>query len=457
MPTRFLLVSTHTEQTTGYSKVSHNLLKQLATLHPVVKVFHFGFQRSQARAPKPLRPLTNVVQYDAAANEEPREHGFGFNKLREYIETVTPDIVMIYNDPIVVNQFLESIKDVPKTFKLWVYLDQVYEGADMSLLRRIENTADRILCFTESWKAHLKSRLTTATLPIDVLEHGVDTLTYKPSANGERIGFRKQIGVPVDATLFINVNRNSQRKRLDLTIMGFARLLPTHPNAYLAIVTGVKPEAGGYYNPLMIFINELKKLGLEPTTYGQRLITIDTTPPSTYYSDEIINQMYGAADIGVNTSNGEGFGLCQLEHMATGAPQVVFDIGGYRAFLDESTGVLIKPSSYEYLAQMAGVGSTQVSATGDEVAEAMKKAISMLSPETSAKCINAAKDRPWSKVCDAFLESIISPPSALPPAPPAPQAPSSSSALPPSSPASPAPPVVEVPMLPPPLLRSSSA
>jgi glycosyltransferase involved in cell wall biosynthesis len=454
MPTRFLLVSTHTEQTTGYSKVSHNLLKQLATLHPVVKVFHFGFQRSQARAPKPLRPLTNVVQYDAAANEEPREHGFGFNKLREYIDTVTPDIVMIYNDPIVVNQFLESIKDVPKTFKLWVYLDQVYEGADMSLLRRIENTADRILCFTESWKAHLKSRLTTATLPIDVLEHGVDTLTYKPSANGERIGFRKQIGVPVDATLFINVNRNSQRKRLDLTIMGFARLLPTHPNSYLAIVTGVKPEAGGYYNPLMIFINELKKLGLEPTTYGQRLITIDTTPPSTYYSDEIINQIYGAADIGVNTSNGEGFGLCQLEHMATGAPQVVLDIGGYRAFLDESTGVLIKPSSYEYLAQMAGVGATQVSATGDEVAEAMKKAISMLSPETSAKCINAAKDRPWSKVCDAFLESIISPPSALPPAQ---QAPASSSALPPSSPASPAPPVVEVPMLPPPLLRSSSA
>lgn len=448
MPTRFLLVSTHTEQTTGYSKVSHNLLKQLATLHPVVKVFHFGFQRSQARSSKPLRPLTNIIQYDAAVNEEPREHGFGFNKLKEYIDTVTPDIVMIYNDPIVVNQFFESIKDVPKTFKLWVYLDQVYEGADMSLLRRIENTADRILCFTESWKAHLKSRLTTATLPIDVLEHGVDTLTYKPSTLAERVAFRKQIGVPADATLFINVNRNSQRKRLDLTVMGFARVLLTHPNVYLAIVTGVKPEAGGYYNPLMIFMNELKKVGLEPTTYGQRLITIDTTPPSTYYSDEIINQMYGAADIGVNTSNGEGFGLCQLEHMATGAPQVVLDIGGYRAFLDESTGVLIKPSTYEYLAQLAGVGATQASATGEEVADGMKKAISMLSPETSAKCVKAAAARPWSRICDAFLESIISPSSDIPPP--------SSSVLPPA-PSSPAPPVVEVPMLPPPLLRSSSA
>ena len=406
-PTRFLLVSTHTEQTTGYSKVSHNLLKQLATLHPVVKVFHFGFQRSSARPPKPMRPLTNIVQYDAAANEEPREHGFGFNKLKEYVETVTPDVIMIYNDPIVVNQFLEAIKDVPKTFKIWVYLDQVYEGADMGLLRRIENTADRILCFTESWKEHLKTRLTTATLPIDVLEHGVDTITYKPAPAAERVAFRKQINVPSDAVVFLNVNRNSQRKRLDLTVMGFTRVLLTNPNSYLVIVTGVKPESGGYYSPLAIFINELKRVGLEPTTYGQRLITIDTTPPAAYFNDETINQMYAAADIGVNTSNGEGFGLCQLEHMATGAPQVVMDVGGYRSFIDESMGVLIKPSTYEYLSQMAGVGSTQVSATGEEVAEAMRKAIGMLSPETSAKCIKAATDRPWSRVCDNFLESVI--------------------------------------------------
>jgi len=454
MPTRFLLVSTHTEQTTGYSKVSHNLLKQLSTLHPVVKVFHFGFQRSSARTPKPSRPLTNVVQYDAAANEEPREHGFGFNKIKEYIETVTPDIVMIYNDPIIINQFLESIKDLPKTFKIWVYLDQVYEGADLGLLRRIENNVDRILCFTESWKEHLKTRLTTATLPIDVLEHGVDTITYKPTTLSERMAFRKQLNIPGDAIVFLNTNRNSQRKRLDLTIMGFARVLLTNPNSYLVFVTGVKPEAGGYYNPLAIFMNELKKVGLEPTTFGQRLITIDTTPPAAYFNDDTINQIYAASDIGMNTSNGEGFGLCQLEHMATGAPQVVLDMGGYRTFMDESTGVFIKPSSYEYLAQLAGVGTIQVSATGEEVAEAMKKAISMLSPETSAKCIKAATDRPWSKVCDDFLESIISPTSALPSS-------SSSSALPPSSSAPPslssAPPTVEVPMLPPPLLRSASA
>ena len=74
-PVRFLLVSTHTEQVTGYSKVSYNLLKQLGTLAPLVKIFHFGFQRTPARLPQPARPIKGVIQYDAAANEDPRSRG----------------------------------------------------------------------------------------------------------------------------------------------------------------------------------------------------------------------------------------------------------------------------------------------------------------------------------------------------------------------------------------------
>lgn len=42
---RVLLVSTHVDQTTGYSKVAYNLLRQMATLSPQFKIFHFGFQR----------------------------------------------------------------------------------------------------------------------------------------------------------------------------------------------------------------------------------------------------------------------------------------------------------------------------------------------------------------------------------------------------------------------------
>jgi glycosyltransferase involved in cell wall biosynthesis len=408
-PIRFMLVSTHTEQVTGYSKVSFNLLKQLATLTPLVKVFHFGFQRTPARIPQPMRPLSAIIQYDAAANEDPREQGFGFNKFKDYLETVSPDIVMIYNDPIVVSQFINAIKDIPKTFKLWIYLDQVYEGADMGLLRTIENKADRIICFTESWKKHLLTRLTTTTIPIDVLEHGVDALVFKPLPEVERMSVRRSMNIPTDGKIFLNMNRNSHRKRLDLTIMGFARLLAKFPaeKFYLVFVTSVKQEGGACYNPLQVYMNELARVGLDIQTYGTRVSIVDTTPPAAYYNDDSINQLYNVADIGINTSNGEGFGLCQLEHMATGAPQVVIDIGGYRSFIDETTGVLIPVSSYSYLPMNAGVGLLEQSAHPDAVAEAMEKAVAMLGPATSKKCIAAARARPWSKICDGFLESVL--------------------------------------------------
>jgi glycosyltransferase involved in cell wall biosynthesis len=410
-PIRFMLVSTHTEQVTGYSKVSYNLLKQLSTLHPLVKVFHFGFQRAPVNVQKPTRPLTNVIQYDAAANENPKQHGFGFNVFKDYVETANPDIVMIYNDPIVVNQFLNAIKDVEKTFKLWVYLDQVYEGADMGLLRNIENRADRILCFTEAWRGHLKSRLNTSNVLMDVLEHGVDMLTFKRLPDTERANARKALNIPLDAKVFLNVNRNSQRKRLDLTIMGFARLLASRPDdlLYLVFVTSVRPDAGGYYHPLQIFMAELERLKIDTVKYGTRLICVDTTPPHVFFGDDAINQLYNAADVGVNTANGEGFGLCQLEHLATGAPQVVLDIGGYRSFLNEEVSVLLPPLVYSYLQQGAGVGLVESSTTADAVAEGLGRALVMSSdPSVVQKCVNVAQSRPWSRVCDEFLESVIS-------------------------------------------------
>jgi len=403
-PVRFLLVSTHTEQTTGYSKVSHNLLKQLSTLHPVVKVFHFGFQRSPVRPPAPIRPLENVIQYDAAVNEDPKQQGFGFNKIAEYIDTVSPDIVFIYNDPIVVNTFLEALKTVPKTFKTWVYFDQVYEGCDQGLLRNIEEKSDRIFCFTQKWKDYLMTRIPTTVKPVDVLEHGVDTTVFKRQSDSERIATRKMLNIAPDATVFLNINRNSERKRLDLSVMAFARLLKQNPDLplHMVFVTQMNPQAGAHYNPVAVYINELKLNGLDMLKYGQRVSCVDNSPPK-ILDDATINAIYSACDYGINTSNGEGFGLCQLEHLACGAPQVVIDVGDYRCFMNDEVSEIVPATQYCYLPLTAGVGNVAKSATAEEVAAAMNR---ILSNKSVDKCVELAKSRPWSKICDPFLELV---------------------------------------------------
>lgn len=402
-PIRFLLVSTHTEQVTGYSKVSYNLLRQLSTLQPIVKVFHFGFQRAVSVQGQ-MRKLENIIQYDAAANEDPKQQGFGFNKLAEYVETVSPDIIMIYNDPIVVNQFLESIKDIPKTFKIWIYLDLVYENPDQGLIRNIEQKADRIFCFTEKWKQHLLTKIPTTTKPIHVMEHGVDTQVFKRITDAERMGIRKQLNIPPDGIAFLNMNRNSERKRLDLTIMGFTRLIKKFPDSplYLVFVTGMNPQNGAYYNPIQIFVSELQLLGLDVLKYGSRVTVVDTNRQ--LFDDNSVNAIYNACDYGINTSNGEGFGLCQVEHLATGAPQVVVDVGDYRSFMNESVAEFVPTTSYSYLSNGAGIGSITKNASAEDVAASMEK---ILQNKNCDECVRVAEKRPWSRICDNFLEMIV--------------------------------------------------
>lgn len=398
---RFVLVSTHTDQTIGYSKVAYNLLKQLSTLAPRVKTFHFGFQRHPSAGGMRKLP-TGIVQYDAAANEDPKEEGFGFNKIAEYLDMVNPDIVMIYNDPLVVNKFIEAMKHDRNTaqYKLWVYLDQVYEGIPAPLVENIRTHADRVYCFTDIWKNRL---LAYGPFPdVRVLEHAVDSSVFHRLPGDVRINVRKSMGIPQDATVFLNANRNSQRKRLDLTIQGFVRYLKKNENAYLALVTGVNPQSGAYYDVQRIFLRELELNGV-PETMFTRLVLVDTS--QNVIADEGINQLYTASDIGVNTSDGEGFGLCQLEHLYTGAPQIVTDVGSYRTFLDDTVATIIPKKFDTYFAATMPMGGWSPMFSPDDVCSAMEKTVENLAEMRIAAEKYAFKA--WATVCDNWLEDVL--------------------------------------------------
>lgn len=400
---RFVLVSTHTDQTTGYSKVSFNLLKQLATLSPRVKTFHFGFQR-HPNAPGVRKAPEGIVQYDAAANEDPKEEGFGFNKIREYLEMVNPDVVMIYNDPLIIHRFIESMKHDKKTspYRLWIYVDQVYSGIAQPLMDSIRDHADRIYAFTDSWKDRLV-REYGITSDVHVMEHAVDPTVFSRLPADARYAARKSMGIAEDAIVFLNANRNSQRKRLDLTLAGFARLLTVQPKAHLIVATNVSPQAGAYYDIPRIFLREIRRHGL-PDIMATRLTLIDTSPPNAI-DDAGINQLYNASDIGINTSDGEGFGLCQLEHMFTGAPQVVTDVGSYRSFLSEEVAVFIPPGDDVYFSGAMPLGGWASAFSSTDVAKAMEKAITDL--PSMREATKAYKFKSWALVCDNWLEDVL--------------------------------------------------
>jgi glycosyltransferase involved in cell wall biosynthesis len=305
---------------------------------------------------------------------------------------------MIYNDPLIVMRFMDAMKHErgKSPFKLWIYLDQVYSGITPTLINTIHTHADRVYCFTDIWK--LRFLEYGPCTDVRVLEHAVDPTVFSCMPLDARKPIRANIGVPDDAIVFLNANRNSQRKRLDLSIGGFARLL--HKNQekpyYLLICTNLNPQSGAYYDAQRIFLEELKELNMDPQKYIRNLLLVDTAPP---------NLMSDATDIGINTSDGEGFGLCQLEHMYTGAPQVVTDIGSYRTFLNEDVADFVASDGRSYFAGAMPHGLWSPTFSMKSVADAMESSIENITEKR--RYISTYQFKSWAKVCDSLLEDVL--------------------------------------------------
>ena len=341
---KFMMVSTHCHQFTGYSKISWGILRQLAKV-PWMDTVHFGFQRIlNAQIPPTYRPYPpNVKVIDAAAIEQPLEQGFGFRQLADAIRREKPDVVMIYNDLSVVTKFIMEIEKsgIPRTFKLWVYCDQVYTTQNQMFLDLLNMKVERIFAFSNGWRQCLKDQ--GINRPVDVLLHGFESDVFVPE---NKLEIRKKVGIPENAFVYLNVNRNQPRKRYDLLIMAFVELIvkyPTKPIFLMCICD--KGEKGGWWL-FELYQRELKLRGVSIEQFGNRLML---SSQEMSFGDQDINHFYNLADVGVNTCDGEGWGLCNFEQMGVGVPQVVPAVGGFKEFCRPDNSVLVEPKVRYYL------------------------------------------------------------------------------------------------------------
>jgi glycosyltransferase involved in cell wall biosynthesis len=339
---KFMLVSTHAHQFTGYSKVSFGILEQLAKLS-WLEVTHFGFQRHPQTPPDFRRYPSKINVIDAATLENPVQQGFGYQALVDTIRKVQPHVVMVYNDMAVVTRFLEEIRKsgIQRNFKLWVYCDQVYDCQLQGMIDLLNRDADRVFAFTSYWKKQLKDQ--GVTRPLSILGHGFDPKTF---FTVPRELARKSLKLPDDAFVVMSLNRNQPRKRQDILIMAFVELVTKYPNKpILLLCICDKGEKGGWWL-FELYVRELKKRGVPIEQFGNRLMI---SSQDMVFKDEDINILYNIADIGISTAEGEGWGLCTFEQMGVGVPQVVPDVGGYKEFCSAENSMVVKPKHSYYL------------------------------------------------------------------------------------------------------------
>jgi len=339
----FLLVSTHSNQVNGYSKVAFNMLKELAK-KPWIRLVHYATHHLvNADIGRKLPPTVKVIDASALEKDE-KKTGFAINELPAVIQQEKPDVVFIYNDLAVIASYIEQIRKAidQRPFKIWAYVDTTYVMQPQSMIDMLNRDVERIFCFTKTWKDSIKSQ--GINRPIDVLRHGIDASIFRPIPKEQA---RQALGLPKDVFMFTSLNKNIPRKRLDLLIMAFVKLIIRHPlkPIFLLIVANKEGSTGGF-NLFEIFSRELKLAGEPVNVFGDRLLI---TSSDTCYKDEDVNALNNCSDAGVSCAEGEGFGLCTFEQMAVGIPQVVPQINGYTEYCTADNSMLVKPKMRYYI------------------------------------------------------------------------------------------------------------
>jgi glycosyltransferase involved in cell wall biosynthesis len=293
---------------TGYTRVMAGLLGQLERTCDVTL---FAIDGRDGRLPS--RPY--------AVRGNPAGDLHGRVVLPGLLHELDPDVVLLHHDPTLhsVNRRALAAHRRRRPDARVV----VYAPVDEHSACRLAG-ADLAVTYTRHARETVLQALADPP-PLAIVPHAIDSGRFHPLDRAEArrrlFGDRPELE---RAFVVLNANRNIHRKRVDLTMRGFARFARGRPDAYLYLHMGAR-DAGADVHALAA------ELGIEErvlmTPYEDRRPDVD---------DAYLNLVYNACDVGLSTAAAEGWGLVPFEHGATGAAQVVPDHGAYRELWRDS-------------------------------------------------------------------------------------------------------------------------
>lgn len=341
---------------TGFARVAHGILSNLPKETYNVTGLGVNYKGDPHKFPFPIYPASLGGDL------------YGRSRLKSILNASSTDVIFILNDVWVIDQYLREIKelypDKSSRPKIVIYfpVDAVdhsptwYDNMDMVASANTYTNFGREV-----------ANLACPDKNFGIIPHGVDKgvfftmfekrqqakmALYSNTSNKDIIG--------EEAFIFLNANRNQPRKRLELTMEGFKLFSENKPFSVSLYMHSGNTDAKH------IDIREkAARLGI-----GKRLIVSGTSSGPQNVPDNVLNLIYNATDVGVNTGLGEGWGLPNMEHAITGAPQIVPDHSAC-AELYRDCGLLIKAD--RELLMDGGAMTIGKLVSPEAVAEAMEK------------------------------------------------------------------------------------
>ena len=324
---KLLIISTHPCHTTGYSRVIHGVLPRILERSDM-DVTVFGIQKyfTETEESRSIPDHTRLNLYDVIEYDK-EDHGYGTKSLKQFIEINRPDVVLIYNDAYVCSQYIKIINQSKINPKIVLWLDQIYDYQHPDFVNIINHNVDHLCTFSDYWTDN--ARLHHYDEPITSIRHCINP----PPCELTPQEAKTKLKIPPHFT-FLNLNRNQTRKRPDLTIQGYVLFLKEHHDAKTTLFMGNTTD--NTYDLKGIFTHQCMLAGIVPREDAFVINEIRLT-------DEQVTFLYKACEVGINTCQGEGYGLCNYEHAWYGKPQIVSNVGGLRDYFNDTNSIVLEP------------------------------------------------------------------------------------------------------------------
>ena len=262
------------------------------------------------------------------------------DQVRAMVQQQKPDILWFMTDPRFYT-FLWEIENEIRAHVPMVYY-HVWDNYPYPQFNRpwyLSN--DHVACISKL--THDILQTVAPEVDSSYIPHAVDENIFKPLDPIIIDNFREERSLSGKFICFWN-NRNARRKQSGTLIYWFKEFLDKvgHDNATLIMHTDTKDPHG---QDLEAIIHELGLIN------GQVLFSRDKVSPAE------LAMVYNAADLTINISDAEGFGLATLESLSSGTPILVNMTGGLQDQVTDGEtwfGRGLEPSS------KAIIGSQQV-------------------------------------------------------------------------------------------------
>ncbi len=307
---------------TGLTRVMHSVVRRLAGRYEI-HYLGIGYQGEPIRDRNLTIHPTNPRGGDV----------FAAFQAKRMIEELEPALVFILHDIWLFEHYLKILGPFRDRLKIVGYIPLDGRVTNEEVAAPLEG-ADRVVVYTEFARTQiegafdrLRGRCGSGQFPkVEVIPHGVDRDRFFPFPELVEAGFASAGRAKAKSRIFgdledvgesfvvLNASRPDKRKRIDLTIEGFARFAAGKPsNVRLCLHHAILGEAEQRQIESL-----LRQCGIEERVYLNPLA-------GGVVGDDKLNLLYNACDVGINTSMGEGWGLVSFEHAAAGATQIVPD------------------------------------------------------------------------------------------------------------------------------------